>query len=367
MKGAQLHIAGGIREFGRAIPGRVAVVDGDRAVTFGALDERSSRLASATLARGIRPGERIAILSNNRHEYFEIAAAMAKAGVPTVPLNTRNNVSDNSYVLAHSAARGIFVADELAPNVDGLLDDLPLVLSFDGTVGERYETFLEGGRAVDPEVPTDEMDPFCVTYTSGTTGRPKGVVLTHRGRALTMFGVGLDFGLGPEPQHDRGGADVPRRRLRVRLRGAVFWAAPCTMLRAWDPEALLALMESQPRAHGVPRADARAAHPPGLRGARRSATTCRRCDTLYFNAAALPVAAEGVGDRGVPRRRDPRAVRLDRVLGSSPTCGPSSRLRTRGRVGHPWFMTEVRVKDDNGSRGRPGRAGRAVRALAVCC
>ena len=82
MKGAQLHIAGGIREFGRAIPGRVAVVDGDRAVTFGALDERSSRLASATLARGIRPGERIAILSNNRYEYFEIAAAMAKAGVP---------------------------------------------------------------------------------------------------------------------------------------------------------------------------------------------------------------------------------------------------------------------------------------------
>jgi long-chain acyl-CoA synthetase len=354
VKGAQLHIAGGIREFGRAIPDRVAVVDGDREVTFGALDERSSRLASAALARGIRPGERIAILSNNRYEYFEIAAAMAKAGIPTVPLNTRNNVSDNAYVLGHSAARGIFVADELAPNVDGLLDDLPLVLSFDGTVGERYDAFLDGGRPVDPRIAIDELDPFCVTYTSGTTGRPKGVVLHHRGRALTMFGVGLDFGLGPN-----------RSTIAVApmYHGAGFafaYAAPwlggsCAVLRAWDPEALLAMMQSS-RADTVFLVPTHAQH---IRRVCEEPT--KRYDlsalrTLYFNAAALPVALKEWVIAAFP------GVEVHELYGST-ECSVVSNLRPEfaleraGSVGHPWFMNEVRLKDDNGVEVGPGEPG----------
>jgi acyl-CoA synthetase (AMP-forming)/AMP-acid ligase II len=352
--GAQLHMAGGIREFGRAVPDRVAVVDGDRRVTFGALDRRSSQLASATLARGIRPGERVAVLSNNRYEFFEIAAAMAKAGIPTVPLNTRNNVTDNAYVLAHSGARGVIVADELAANVDGLLDGMPLVLSFDGKVGERYETFLDSGRPVDPAVVVDELDPFCVTYTSGTTGRPKGVLLTHRGRVLTIFGVGLDYGLGPG-----------RRTIAVApmYHGAGFafaYAAPwlggsCTVLRAWDPEALLEMMQRS-------RAETVFLVPTHAQQIRRFCPEpAARYDlsalkTLYFNAAALPVALKEWVIAAFP------GVEVHELYGST-ECSivtnlrPEYALAKAGSVGHPWFMNEVRLTGDGGREVSPGEPG----------
>jgi long-chain acyl-CoA synthetase len=352
--GAQLHMAGGIREFGRAVPDRVAVVDGDRAVTFGALDRRSSQLASAMLARGIRPGERIAVLSNNRYEFFEIAAAMAKAGIPTVPLNTRNNVTDNAYVLGHSGVRGVILADELASNVDGLLDGLPLVLSFDGTVGEHYGRFLDGGRTVDPDIAVDEMDPFCVTYTSGTTGRPKGVLLHHRGRVLTILGVGLDYGLGPG-----------RRTIAVApmYHGAGFafaYAAPwlggsCTVLRAWDPEALLEMMQRS-------RADTVFLVPTHAQQIRRfCAEPAARYDlsalkTLYFNAAALPVALKEWVIAAFP------GVAVHELYGST-ECSVVTNLRPEyalakaGSVGHPWFMNEVRLKDDGGNEVGPGEPG----------
>ncbi|MEV0717518.1 AMP-binding protein [Asanoa sp. NPDC050611] len=352
--GAQLHMAGGIREFGRAVPDRVALVDGDRSVTFGALDRRSNQLASAMLARGVRPGERVAVLSNNRAEFFEIAAAMAKAGIPTVPLNTRNNAADNAYILGHAGVRGIILADELAANVDGLLDDLPFVLSFGGEAGERYETFLESGRPVDPAVPVSELDPFCVTYTSGTTGRPKGVLLHHRGRVLTIFGIGLDYGLGPG-----------RRTIAVApmYHGAGFafaYAAPwlggnCSVLRSWDPEALLAMMESS-RAETVFLVPTHAAQIRRVCEEPMARYDLSALKTLYFNAAALPVALKEWVVAAFP------GVEVHELYGST-ECSVVTNLRPEfalakaGSVGHPWFMNEVRLKDDDGNEVAPGEPG----------
>jgi long-chain acyl-CoA synthetase len=347
-------MAGGIREFGRATPHRVAVLDGDREMTFGALDERSSRLASAMLARGIAPGDRVAILSNNRYEFFEISAAMAKAGIPTVPLNTRNSARDHEYILDHSEACAIILEDDLGDAVDGLLDDLKLVLSFDGTVGEHYETFLGSGRAVDPEVEIDEFDPFCITYTSGTTGRPKGVELTHRGRVLTALGVGLDFGLGPNHNTI---AVAPM------YHGAGFefaYAAPllggsCSVLRKWDPEALLDLMVKD-------RADSVFLVPTHAQQIRRVCQEPMReydlsaLKTLYFNAAALPVALKEWVLEAFP------GVGIHELYGSTEcsivtTLRPEFAREKAGSVGHPWFMNEIRIKDDDGNDVAPGVPG----------
>ena len=85
--GAPLNIAGGIREFAIASPRATAVVDGDRTLTFAALDERASRLGNRLLAGGLAPGERVAVLLGNRLEYPEIAAGIAKSGLVMVPLN----------------------------------------------------------------------------------------------------------------------------------------------------------------------------------------------------------------------------------------------------------------------------------------
>ena len=87
--GADLNIANGIREFAVATPRALAIVDGERSLTYAALDERSSRLANALLGAGLRAGDRVAIVLGNRLEYPEIAAGLAKAGLPSVPINPR--------------------------------------------------------------------------------------------------------------------------------------------------------------------------------------------------------------------------------------------------------------------------------------
>ena len=350
----QLTMASGIREFGRATPDGIAVVHGDRSATFAALDERSNRLAQATLGSGLAPGDPVAVLAGNSLEFFEIAAAMAKAGIPTVPLNTRNTVADNEYVLGHSRARGIILDSAYAGGVDGLTDGLDLVVSFDGSIGQDYQAFVEAGRPQDPKVEVSELDPFCITYTSGTTGRPKGVLLTHRGRVLTGVGCGIDFNLGPR-----------RRTMAVApmYHGAGFvfaYMAPwlggtCHVLESWDAEECLSMME----AGAIESVFLVPTHAHHIR--RVSETPMEKYDlsslkTLYFNAAALPVALKEWVIEAFP------GVDIHELYGST-ECGvvttlrPQFALERAGSVGHPWFFNEVRLKDDDGNPVAPCEPG----------
>ncbi|MEU8248393.1 AMP-binding protein [Nonomuraea sp. NPDC048916] len=114
--GAALSIAGEVREFAVATPEAVAVADGDRRLTYRALDDRSSRLANVLLDAGLRPGERVAVLLGNRLEYPEVACGIAKAGVPATPCST---ATEAAYVLGHSESRALIQAGELSGLTDG--------------------------------------------------------------------------------------------------------------------------------------------------------------------------------------------------------------------------------------------------------
>lgn len=195
---AQMNIAGGIREFAIATPGATAVVDGDRRVTFAEVDDRSNRVASLLIDAGFRPGDRVAVLLGNQAEYVEVAAGAAKAGVAMVPLNPRGTAAEHGSLITRSGAAGLIADSAFEDNVPDIAEDLRLALSLGSqSWGRPYEKALADARAVDPRVEVDEMEPFCVQYTSGTTGNPKGALLTHRSRVLTMFGCAVDFGLGP--------------------------------------------------------------------------------------------------------------------------------------------------------------------------
>ncbi len=357
MTGSPLHMAGGIREFGRSSPHRTAVVDGDRSLTFGALDARSNRLASGLLDAGLRTGEPVAVLAGNCLEYFEIAAGLAKAGLPMVPLNPRNNPSDNAYVLNHSRARAVVVDDALAGNVAGVLGEvegLDTVLAIGGEHGRDYESFLDASTERDPQVRIDERDAFCVTYTSGTTGLPKGVVLTHRGRVLNNYASAIEYGLAPS-----------RTTMAVAplYHGAGFafaYASPQVggtvhVLRRWDPEEFLRGLEHS-------RTSTVFLVPTHAQQVRRLfEEPCRSFDlsalqTLYFNAAALPVALKEWVHEAFP------GVAVHELYGST-ECAvvtdlrPEDSLRKAGSVGHPWFMNEVKLVGEDGEQVGPGEPG----------
>jgi fatty-acyl-CoA synthase len=163
-------------------PDKIAVVDGDERLTFGQFRERSRRLARALQEHGIERGERVAFLAPNSRELLEAHYGVPWAGAVLVAINTRLMPEEVGYILEHSGA-SLLVVD---PSLEHLVPEGAAVEIL--RCGGSYEEFLAGAQDGEP-VPRleTEDDTISVNYTSGTTGRPKGVMYTHRGAYLNAL------------------------------------------------------------------------------------------------------------------------------------------------------------------------------------
>lgn len=159
-----------------AHPTRPAIVDGVRVVTYAELESRSNRVAQVLTARGLGRGDRVALLARNCSEYLEIELAAAKLGVIVACLNWRLGARELTHSVTLVGPALLLVQAELLPNVDRLdLPPLPRLV-----IGEDYERALASAPDVCPDVPLDPEDGLVVLYTSGTTGLPKGAMISHR-------------------------------------------------------------------------------------------------------------------------------------------------------------------------------------------
>jgi fatty-acyl-CoA synthase len=193
-------------------PDRIAVVHGARRFTYAELYRRARRLASALAQRGVKQGDTVAAMLPNVPAMIEAHFGVPMLGAVLNTINTRLDADTVAYILEHGEAKAIVTDRAFAAVVGPALKSLKrklLVIDNDDALytgpGERlgeieYEAFLAQG---DPEYPwsspADESAPIALNYTSGTTGRPKGVVYHHRGTFLETVGNIMAWPLPPRP------------------------------------------------------------------------------------------------------------------------------------------------------------------------
>jgi fatty-acyl-CoA synthase len=192
-------------------PRRTAVIHGALRFTWAESYARCRRLASALRARGIGPGDTVAVMAPNIPAHFEAHFGVAMAGAVLNALNIRLDAETIAFILGHGEAKVLITDTEFAPVIGkalALLERKPEVIDIvdpQGPGGQRlgetdYESFIAGG---DPDFawrgPEDEWAAISLNYTSGTTGNPKGVVYHHRGAYLNALGNALTWNMPPHP------------------------------------------------------------------------------------------------------------------------------------------------------------------------
>jgi len=187
-----------LRRTAALYPDRVAVVHGGRRFTWAEHLDRVDRLASAMRGAGLRKHDRVAILCRNLPQMLEAHMAVPAAGGVLVAINIRLSSDEVGYILDHSGARFLLFDRALRGAIEGLDLEHVMIVEIDEDMSPDggYERFLASGSPGPIESwLEDEGEPISINYTSGTTGRPKGVVYTHRGAYLNALGEVIEADL----------------------------------------------------------------------------------------------------------------------------------------------------------------------------
>jgi len=190
-----------LARYARKYPHHEVFIFRDQRVCFKEMDERVNRLSNALMAKGVSKGDKVGALMQNRQEQLEIFFAAAKIGAVNVPINIRIAPREMSYILNNADVKVLFVADNFINQIEQIRSELPLIGEYilvgsrDAAGYKKYESILSTGGPERPEVWLQDDDDACIMYTAGTTGTPKGAVLTHKSMVVNSMNLTTDFSL----------------------------------------------------------------------------------------------------------------------------------------------------------------------------
>ncbi len=174
-----------LRRNAKLFPHKTAMVFQKTRLSFQELDERTNRLSNGLRRLGVQPGDRVAVLLNNCHQYVELYCAIPKAGAIITPLNCRLAGSELSWIVNNAEANTFIFQESYLPAVKAIQAEMKSVHQYICTEGSHagfvnYEELITQSPRDELEVNAHDEDVMSIFYTSGTTGKPKGAMLTHR-------------------------------------------------------------------------------------------------------------------------------------------------------------------------------------------
>jgi len=183
---------------------REGVIDGDLRLTYAQFFDRCDRWASALAGMGVEAGDRVATIAPNTHAQLESFYAVPQTGAVLVPINYRLAADDFVYIVNHSGSTVVCAHSDYLDTLDEVRDQMPQVrhfVAFEGAQGGQdgwvdYETSVAAASPGFERPEIDEGDLLTINYTSGTTARPKGVMITHRNAAINVIGTLLHLPIG---------------------------------------------------------------------------------------------------------------------------------------------------------------------------
>ncbi|MBT2489758.1 long-chain fatty acid--CoA ligase [Streptomyces sp. ISL-96] len=340
----------------RKTPDRIAVVHEDRTWTYRELHQRVLRLAHALRALGTRRGDRVAYLGPNHPAFLETLFAVGALGAVFVPLNIRLAAPELAYNLSDSGSTVLIHAPEQAEAAGAAAAEAEvrhrIALDGAGAGVIGYDELLAGG-GTEPLDQTVAPDDHCmIMYTSGTTGRPKGAVLSHANIVWNSVNVLVDTDLAGDEVTLVAAPLFHTAGLNMTCLPTLLKGGRVLLLPAFDPDRVLELVESERVTYmfGVPTMyDALAARP------RWAATDLASLRTL--NCGGAPVPARTIAAylaRGLAfsqgygmTEASPGVLYLDREQTSAKA----------GSAGVPHFFTDTRILLPDGREAAPGQSG----------
>ncbi len=250
MKGLA-HIGDVVALNARLFPEKIGARDLDRSMTFREWERRANRLANALVGLGLRKGDRVCVLAYNCVEWLEIYAATALAGLVAVPINFRLTGPEAKYIIENCEAAALVVQDQLFDTIEAVRANLQVAegryIAFGakpGGAGYRsYEDLIAAARDTPPGIAVSVDDPCAFMYTSGTTGRPKGAIRSHRANAMVSFVTDVELSLTPR---DSALLVMPMCHANSLyfFNGFTYCGGTCTVYsrKSFDPEHLIRVM-----------------------------------------------------------------------------------------------------------------------------
>jgi len=348
-------------------PGKTAIVYRNTRQSYAELEETVNRVANALAERGIRKGDRIALLSRNNHGFVVVFFAAARLGAILVPINFMLNATEVAYILGHAQPVAMVVEDGLFPVAESALHIAEVDVRTRGVILEASAAAPRGWESVgdwmlhadarSPEVDIDDDDPVNILYTSGTESRPKGATLSSRNFIAQYLSLIVDGEMSAEDIEVHALPLFHCAQLHAFLVPGIYLGATNIVLPGADPAAILATVEAE-RATKLfcpPTVWISLLRHPDFD--RRDLSTLRKG---YYGASIMPVEVIKELAGRLPRMRLFNLYGQTEMSPLATVLKPEDQMRKLGSAGRATLNVETRVVDDNDRPVPPGVIGEIV-------